>query len=102
MLFHGAARPLRSHASLGPGHFATFSAPITWLMVLAEGASPMGVAPRKMVTGLVSTATMASESPFTLRAGSAIVTSASTRTALVPSTVIDDVFVGPRVGDAFA
>src|SRR5271166_143124 len=115
MLFRGAARSLRSDANLGSGshgqprlaqrnapHLATFSAAMTWLMVAAEAASPMGVAPRKMVTGLVSTATMTRESPFTLRAASAIVTSASTRAALIPSTVIDDVLVGPRVGEAFA
>ncbi|CNM13977.1 Uncharacterised protein [Mycobacterium tuberculosis] len=71
-------------------------------MTPAEAASPIGVAPKKIVTGLVATATMTSESPFTLRAGSAIVTSASTRAALVPSTVSVDVLVMPRVGDALA
>src|SRR5262249_8125874 len=74
----------------------------TWLRVAAEAASPMGVAPKKMATGLVSTAMTVTESPFTLREGSAIVTSASTRAALVASTVIDDVFVGPSAGDALA
>ena len=62
----------------------------------------MGVLPMKTVTGLVSTAMMVTESPLTLRLGSAIVTSASTRAALVPSTVIDEDFVGPSVGCAFA
>ena len=75
---------------------------MTLLMVPAEAASPMGVAPKKMVTGLVSTAMMVTESPFTPREVSPIVMSASTRAALTPSTVIDDVFFGPRVGDAFA
>src|SRR5271163_1162303 len=121
MLFHCAARALRSHPRLvarrfrlacatgasrgsqpGPPHdLVTRSAAMTWLMAAAEPASPMGDAPKKMVTGLVSTAMMVSESPLTLRVVSAIVMSASTRAALTPSTVIDDVFVGPRVGDAF-
>src|SRR5690349_1310778 len=98
-LFHGAAGPLGGHADLGPTHLVTLSDPMIWLIWPAEAASPMGVAPKKMVTGLVATATMDSESPFTLRAGSAIVTSASTRAALTPSTVSDDVLDGPRVGD---
>src|SRR6516164_9437926 len=109
MLFHRAARTLRSHPGLRAGrpdclrtYFLTFRAAMTPLMMPAEPESPMGVAPRKMVTGLVSTAMMTRESPLTLRAVSAIVTSASTRVALTPSTVIDDVFVGPRVGVAFA
>src|SRR5271166_2751031 len=109
MLFHRVARALGSHPRLGAGgpgyfltYFLTFRAAMTPLMMPAEPASPMGVAPRKIVAGLVSTAMMTSESPFTLRAVSAIVTSASTRAALTPSTVIDDFFVGPRVGVAFA
>ena len=47
------------------------------LMMPAEAVSPMGVAPMKMVTGLVSTAMMISESPFTPIDVSAIVTSPS-------------------------
>src|ERR1700687_6197945 len=99
MLFHGAARTVGGHAGIGAGirrlerHlFETFSVAMTLLIMAAEAASPMAVAPRKIVTGLVSTAMMVTESPFSLRDGSAIVTSASTRAALVPSTVIDDVF----------
>jgi hypothetical protein len=55
-----------------------------------------------MVVGLVSTAMMTSESPFTPMEVSAIVTSPSALAALTPSTVIDDVFTAPRVGDALA
>ena len=51
---------------------ATFSAAMTWVMMPAEAASPMGVAPRKMVTGLVSTAMMVTESPLMPREVSAM------------------------------
>ena len=49
----------------------------------------------KTVTGLVSTAMTTTESPFTPFDASAIAMSASTRAALIPSTVIDEVFSGP-------
>ena len=47
----------------------------------ADAASPIGTAPRKIVTGLVSTAMIVTESPFTPRVVSPIVMSASTRAA---------------------
>src|ERR1700744_5439197 len=117
VLFHRPARALRGHPRLstrGLGRprlalrrsrtqdFAAFSAPMTLLMVPAEAGSPIGVAEKKMVTGLVSTAMTVAESPFVLRVGSPTVISASTRAALVPSTVIEEVLVGPRVGLARA
>ena len=45
---------------------------MTWLMMAADAESPIGLAPKKIVTGLVSTAMMIRLSPFTLREVSAI------------------------------